>query len=200
VDDVAFTRDLIKQLESEYKIDPGRVYATGMSNGGFMCYRLARDLPDLIAAIAPVSALLSPNLASGSSFSAPMPVLIIQGTADPLVPYNGGSVAPSRLNRRGTVMSAPDTASFFAKLDGCSTPGTTESLPDTAPSDGATATRLTYTGGRQGTEVQLITVQGGGHTWPGGLPYLPARIIGPVCRDFDASEVIWEFFASHTRG
>ncbi len=200
VDDVAFTRDLIKQLESEYAIDPGRVYATGMSNGGFMCYRLARDLPDLIAAIATVAALLSPNLVRGSSFSTPMPVLIIQGTADPLVPYNGGSVAPSRLNRRGTVMSAPDTARFFARLDGCSPSATTESLPDTAPSDGATATRLTCAGGRLGSEVELITVEGGGHTWPGGARYLPARLIGPVCRDFQAGEVIWEFFARHTRG
>ena len=170
-----------------------------MSNGGFMCYRLARDLPDLIAAIAPVSALLSPNLVDGFSPSAPMPVLIIQGTADPLVPYNGGPVAPNFFNPRGTVMSAPDTASFFAKLDGCSPSGTVESLPDTAPSDGANAKRITYAGGRQGAEVELITIEGGGHTWPGGPQYLPVRLIGPVCRDFDASEVIWQFFARHSR-
>jgi polyhydroxybutyrate depolymerase len=58
VDDVGFTRDLIRYLEARYKIDARRVYATGMSNGGFMCYGLAYGLPDLIAAFAPVSALL----------------------------------------------------------------------------------------------------------------------------------------------
>ena len=75
-------------------------------------------------------------------------------------------------------MSAPDTASYFAKLDGCSPSRTVESLPDKAPSDGASAKRATYGGGRKGTEVELITVAGGGHTWPGGPQYLPAGSSG----------------------
>jgi polyhydroxybutyrate depolymerase len=156
-----------------------------------------RDLSDLIAAVAPVSALLSPNLTAGAGFPKPIPILIVQDTADPLVPYDGGRVSPSRFNTRGTVMSAPDTAAYFARLDGCSTSGTRMKFPDTAPKDGAYAQALTYDGGRNDTEVELVTVDGGGHTWPGGPQYLPARIIGPVCRDFQASDTIWQFFARH---
>ena len=199
VDDTRFTRDLIGYLEAKYKIDARRVYATGMSNGGFMCYSLAYGLSDLIAAFAPVSALL-PSPSAYLKFPRPVPVHIIQGTADPLVPYNGGPLSPIASNSKVTVMSAPNTASYFAKLDGCSTSATTESLPDKVPTDGSTAKRATYGGGRNGTEVVLITVVGGGHTWPGGLQYLPASVVGPVCQDFDASELIWQFFARHTLG
>jgi polyhydroxybutyrate depolymerase len=199
-DDLTFTRDLIAYLESEYNIDAKRVYATGMSNGGFMCYRLARDLSDLIAAVAPVAALPSTTLTAGGSWPAPMPVMVIQGTADPIVPYNGGAVGPKLLNQQRVLMSAPDTASFFAELDKCSIPGTTEPIPDTDPNDGANASRLTYSGGTNGSEVVLITVEGGGHTWPGGTQYLPGLVVGPVCRDFDASQTIWDFFAKHPKG
>jgi polyhydroxybutyrate depolymerase len=199
VDDVGFTRELIKYLEAKYKIDVRRVYATGMSNGGFMCYSLAYGLSDLIAAFAPVSALL-PSASIYLKFPRPVPVHIIQGTADPLVPYNGGALSPVASSSKATVMSAPSTASYFVKLDGCSTSATTESLPDKVPTDGSTAKRATYSGGRNGTEVVLITVVGGGHTWPGGLQYLPVSVIGPGCQDFDASELIWQFFARHTLG
>jgi polyhydroxybutyrate depolymerase len=199
LDDVGFSRDLIKYLEAKYKIDARRVYATGMSNGGFMCYSLAYGLSDLIAAFAPVSALL-PSASVYLKFPRPVPVHMIQGTADPLVPYDGGAISPIASSSKATVMSAPNTASYFAKLDGCSTLATTESLPNKVTTDGSTAKRATYGGGRDGTEVVLITVVGGGHTWPGGLQYLPVGTIGPMCQDFDASEVIWQFFARHTLG
>jgi polyhydroxybutyrate depolymerase len=196
VDDLAFTRGLIAYLEAKYKIDTHRVYATGMSNGGFMCFGLAYGVSDLFAAYAPVSALL-PSVTSYLTFPRPVAMHIIQGTADPLVPYNGGALSPL-VPSKGTVMSAPATASYFAKLDGCSTPGTTVSLPNTVTTDGCTASRLTYGGGKNGTEVILITVSGGGHTWPKGIQYLPVTTIGPMCQDFDASDVIWQFFAKHS--
>ncbi len=199
VDDIGFTRDLIRYLEAKYKIDARRVSATGMSNGGFMCYSLAYSLSDVIAAFAPVSALL-PSASVYLKFPRPVSVHIIQGTADPLVPYNGGPISSIASNSKATVMSAPNTASYFAKLDGCSTQVTTESLPDRVSTDGSTAKRATYGGGRNGTEVVLITVVGGGHTWPGGPQYLPVSVVGPVCQDFDASELIWQFFARHVLG
>jgi polyhydroxybutyrate depolymerase len=198
VDDLAFTRDLVKYLEAKYKIDARRVYATGMSNGGFMCFGLAYGVSDVFAAFAPVSALL-PSATVYLTFPRPVPIHVIQGTADPLVPYNGGALSPL-VPSKGTVMSAPATASYFAKLDGCATPGTTVSLPNTVTTDGCTATRLTYSGGKNSTEVILITVTGGGHTWPKGIQYLPVGTVGPMCRDFDASEVIWQFFARHSLG
>jgi len=199
IDDVGFTRDLIRRLQAQYKIDANRVYATGFSRGGFMCYRLARDLPDMVSAIAPVSGLLSQDLAGDFSSTAPVSLLLIMGTADPLVPYEGGEVASVLGLNRGTVLSAPGSAAFFVKLDGCPTAGSTVSVPNSALLDGATAARTSWVGGRQGAEVQLYTVTGGGHTWPGGLQYSPVRVAGPTCRDFDASRVIWEFFATHPR-
>ncbi len=106
--------------------------------------------------------------------------MIVQGRANPLVPYAGSSVAPSRFNRRGVVMSAPDTATFFAKLDNCSIPRTMVPMPDTNPNDGANATGLTYSGGTNGAEVALITVQGGGQRLAGRRP-VPAGAGGGMC-------------------
>jgi polyhydroxybutyrate depolymerase len=199
IDDTGFIRDLIKRAEAEYKIDPSRVYATGFSNGGFMCYRLARDLPDLIAAVAPVSGLLSEELEAKYTSATPISVLIIAGTADPLIPFEGGEAAAGVMAGRGMVFSAAETASFFVKLDGCSTAGETVPIPNAVLQDGAKAGLTTYSGGHQDTEVELYTVFGGGHTWPGGLQYSPVRVAGPTCRDFDASQLIWQFFARHQR-
>lgn len=200
IDDSGFTRDLVHYLESRLSIDSHRIYATGFSNGGFMCYRVARDLPDLVAAVAPIAGLLSQELAGQFTSSTPISILIIAGTADPLIPFTGGEVAANLMAGRGVVYSAHETARFFVKLDECSSQGSTVSLPNTVRLDGATATRTTWTGGRHQTEVQLYTVLGGGHTWPGGLQYSPVRITGPTCRDFDASRVIWEFFSRHSLG
>jgi polyhydroxybutyrate depolymerase len=200
IDDSGFIRELILRLEGQYAVDAHRVYATGFSNGGFMCYRLARDLPDLVAAVAPVSGLLSQELADVFTPITPLSLLLIAGTADPLVPFGGGEVAGDVTAGRGMVYGALETARFFVNLDGCSLPGQTVAIPNTVLTDGARATRTMYVGGRAGTEVQLYSVIGGGHTWPGGLQYSPVQVTGPTCRDFDASQVIWEFFAAHPRG
>jgi polyhydroxybutyrate depolymerase len=200
IDDSGFVRELIGRLEKQYAIDAHRVYATGFSNGGFMCYRVASDMPDLVAAIAPVSGLLSQELASAYTSTTPVSLLLIAGTADPLVPFGGGEVAGGITAGRGMVYGALETARFFVNLDGCRSPGQTVVIPNTVLTDSARATRTSYVGGRAGTEVQLYTVIGGGHTWPGGLQYSPVQLTGPTCRDFDASKVIWEFFATHSRG
>ncbi len=198
VDDVGFTRDLIKTLESQYTIDPKRVFATGMSNGGFMCYRLACDAPDVVTAIAPVSALMGSNLARGSTSTTPVSVLVIEGTDDPFVPWAGGAVAGGSAGR-GDALSAADTIAFWVRLDGCSSKPESAALPNRDPSDGTKVSSDTYSGGRNGTEVELVTADGGGHTWPNGWQYLAKRIIGSTSKDIDASDVIWRFFAAHPK-
>jgi polyhydroxybutyrate depolymerase len=200
VDDVGFTADLITHLAADHRIDPSRVYATGFSQGGFMCFRLARDLPDLIAAIAPVSGLLSQDLADGFSSTVPVSMLMVMGTGDPLVAYGGRDAASPRGQKWGALLSAPDTARFFVRLNGCSPAGSTMTLHGAAPADDIITERTVWTGGRQGTEVRLYTVNGGGHTWPGGRRYSAMRVTGPLAKDFDASAAIWEFFAAHPRG
>lgn len=198
VDDVGFVKDLLAELDGRYAIDESRVYSTGISNGGFFSFRLAFDMPEGIAAIAPVAALMTEILYSRPAPSLPMPVALIEGTDDPLVPWDGGGVGFGR-GTRGTVVSASDTISYWVEHDGC-TPGPVEkTLPDADPADGTLVVSEEYGGGRDGSRVILYRVEGGGHTWPGGWQYLRERAIGRTSRDFDAGEAVWEFCRGHTR-
>jgi polyhydroxybutyrate depolymerase len=196
VDDIGFTSDLIAQLEKDYSIDARRVYATGLSNGGMMCYRVAMELGGKVAAVAPVAALMSQDLEGRGTPPVPVSLMLIAGTDDPLMPFNGGEIGLF-LHARGLVIPAADTISFWVRADGCSpTPAVTQ-LPDIDPADGTRVTLSDYTGGTNGAEVRFYTVEGGGHAWPGGVPYLGPRIIGKTSKDFVASQAIWDFFKSH---
>jgi polyhydroxybutyrate depolymerase len=193
VDDVAFIAALIDKLSADYKIDPARVYATGISNGGFMSYKLACDLGDRIAAIAPVSATMPQAEAPTCKPARPLAVLDIHGTADPLVPYGGGEVQGGS---GGAILSVADTIKMWAAIDGCDAKPATSDVPDRDPRDGMRTHRDVYAHCKSGTDLVLYTVDGGGHTWPGG-GRMDAKVVGPTTRDFDASEAIWDFFAAH---
>ena len=195
IDDVAFVAALIDRFESDLGADPKRVYVTGMSNGAMMCHRLACELSDRIAAIAPVAGTLPENMLDASKPSRPVSVLLINGTADPLVPYDGGGVG--LVAKRGEVISAPRTAAFWAGLDGCSArPGQAQVL-DVDPKDGMRVVVESFGLGRDSSEVLLYTVEGGGHTWPSGGRRNPQ--FGKTARDINATEVIWDFFRRHHR-
>jgi polyhydroxybutyrate depolymerase len=193
VDDVKFFSDMLDKLESTYSVDPARVYAAGLSNGGFMSFRLACDLSARIAAIAPVGATYSLLLSEHCHPARPVSVLEINGTDDPLVPYDGGQV---RHGAGGTVLSAQESVQAWARVDGCSPAPTRDPAPANS-SSGLETRREFYSGCRENAAVALYTVVGGGHTWPGGRQYLPAFLIGKTSRDFDADEVIWKFFQAH---
>ncbi len=195
VDDLGFLSALIDQIARDYNVDRKRVFATGISNGGFMSQRLACDLAGKITAIAAVAATMGRDLSAHCKPSQPVSVLIIQGTEDPLVPYEGGRV---QVRGGGAIISAPDAVQKWVELNGCKAQPLVADLPDKA-ADGTRTRRETHSGCRQRTEVVFLRVEGGGHTWPGGVPYLPERRIGRTSRDFDATEVIWEFFASRQR-
>lgn len=197
IDDLGFISALIDELSTKLKVDTKRVYVTGISNGGMMSYRLGCELSQRIAGIAPVTASISVNMAKVWSPSRPMPVLIIAGTADPLVPWDGGDI---RFGGRiyGTVLSVPDTVKFWVEKSGCLAKPMVIRLPEVDPTDGTTVRKEVYAGCWGGAEVVLYAVEGGGHTWPGGWQYLPERIIGKTSREFSASEVIWQFFKAHS--
>jgi len=197
-DDVAFIDALVHKLEANYRIDAKRVYATGISNGAIFSLRLACELGGEIAAVASVAGSNPANF-KGDCVKSPVSVLMINGTADTFVPYAGGPVAPDFLGNRGEVMSVGQTISFWAAADGCSPTPRATSLPDKDPSDGTTTDVETFDGCRGRTSVELYTIDGGGHTWPSGLQYLPEAVIGPTSRDFSASETIWQFFSAHPR-
>jgi len=198
-DDTGFISRIIDSMVETYGINPKRVYVTGISNGGFMSVRLAMELSEKIAAAAPVAAQVSKALKDKTP-KRPISILIINGTKDPLVPFNGGDLRLFGVGRsRGEVLSTAETVELFRRHNGCDPIPKKSKLEDKDPDDGATVEVERYTGGKDGTEVILLKVIGGGHTWPGGKQYLGPRIIGTVCRDINAGEMILDFFSAHSR-
>jgi polyhydroxybutyrate depolymerase len=199
IDDVGFISALIDFMIDKYKADPQRIYVTGISNGAIMSYRLACELSDRIAAIAPVDGNIPCMLATECSPSHPVSVLAINNMLDPLVPYSGGEIYNhDRTTKLGKVLSVKESVGFWVEHDGCSKTPVVNELPDTDPKDGTRVTRTYYKEGRDGTEVMLYSIDRGGHTWPGGFQYLPERKIGKTSRDINADEVIWSFFKTHS--
>jgi len=193
VGDVAFLSALIATLSGTYAINARRVYVTGISNGGFMAQRLGCDLSAKIAAIAVDAATFPVELADRCAPSHPMPVLLFNGTNDPLVPYQGGTVAGDR----GEVYAVQQTAARWAALAGCA-PTTASATVPTIVSDGTTVSDTTYSGCRDDALVRFYTIDGGGHTWPGGTQYLPASTVGKATRNLDASQTLWAFVSPFT--
>jgi polyhydroxybutyrate depolymerase len=191
-DDVGFVRALLDTLERELSIDPRRVYATGISNGAMFAYRLACDLPGVFAAVAPVAGAMPADLVTACAHTQPVSVLAFQGTADPLMPYFGGGVA----RRRGRVLSAERSIAFWATTSGCAAAPVTTDEPDRV-TDGTRVRRTVYGACREGRVVELYTIEGGGHTWPGGPPV--GGSVGRVTREIDATPVIWAFLAEHPK-
>jgi polyhydroxybutyrate depolymerase len=190
-DDVGFVKALLDTLERELTLDSTRVYAAGISNGAMFSYRLACELPGVFAAIAPVAGATPANLAESCGRTAPVSVLAIQGTADPLLPYAGG-VGGGRVS----VLSAAGSIAFWARVAGCGAAPAVTDEPDRVR-DGTRVRVTMYSGCRDGRAVELYTMEGGGHTWPGGPPV--GRSVGRVSREIDATALIWAFFARHPR-
>ena len=182
--DVAFISDLIDQLESEYNLDPARIFANGLSNGGGMSFYLSCRLAGRIAAIGTVSgAFLLPW--EDCSPSRPVPLIAFHGTNDPIVPYTGG---PSR-SLDMPFPSIPDWIATYARRSGCS-----EAARD-LPANGE-ASGVQYINSENNMDVAFYTIQGGGHSWPGGGS-MPKIIVGHTTQDIDATQTIWDFFQKH---
>jgi polyhydroxybutyrate depolymerase len=188
VDDVAFTRALLDDLGSVANIDARRVYATGMSNGAMMAYRVAAELSDRIAAIATVAGPM------GTKTCHPVravPVIHFHGDADEYAPFGGG---------RGRGVSGTDfhsvehSVSAWVEANGCSRTATTGALED-REDDGTSVKLVRYADGTDGAEVVLVVIEGGGHTWPGREPRLGT--LGRSTRDIVANDMMWEFFERH---
>lgn len=194
VDDVAFIGALLDRLKKDFRVDTRRLYVTGLSNGGYMSGRLACDLASRLAAAAPVAALITDQVAVNCHPSRPIPILYFLGTADPLVPYARGA---THSFARRTVLFAGNTLAMWRKLDACDSASLTDDLPHPS-GDSTHTTRTVWSSCRGTSEVVLLTVHGGGHAWPGGVPYLPESVIGRTSSDFDASELIWQFFSRHS--
>ena len=198
IDDVKFFNQTTDFLIENYSIDPSKVYATGISNGGFMSSRLGCQLSSKIAAIAVVAASMEANtIAPACSPSQPVPALYIHGTLDPLVPFVGGEMSANG-TAGGFILSHAQVIEKWINLNGCSSNPQITDLEDAA-SDGTTIRRRVYTNGANGSEVVSYVIQNGGHTWPQGYQYLSEFIIGKTSQDMNACEVIWDFFKKFDR-
>ncbi|MEC3917853.1 extracellular catalytic domain type 1 short-chain-length polyhydroxyalkanoate depolymerase [Nocardia sp. CDC160] len=195
IDDVGFVAAVIDRLIANDSVDPARVYATGMSNGGMFTEDLGCRLSDKLAAIAPVAGPLPEADVSACAPTHSLPVLEIHGTSDPIVPYDGGVVRiTSGHHGAGSspVLSVDATQQLWREKNACDAASTTQ-LPQRT--DDGTSVTVQSSDCANGTTVQLYSIANGGHTWPGGPQYLPQALVGKVSHQFDASEVIWRFLS-----
>jgi len=182
VDDVGFTAALMDSLAAEYSIDESRVFATGMSNGGFMSFLLACQLSEKIAAISSVTGSMTPETYNNSNPQHPTPILQMHGTSDGTVPYNGTA----------WTKSIDEVIQYWVGYNNCNTTPTVTALPDIDPNDGSTVEHFVYGDGENGVSVEHYKIIGGGHTWPGN-----AFGGAGTNNDIDASMEIWKFFSRY---
>jgi polyhydroxybutyrate depolymerase len=193
VDDVAYFDALLVDLKRALSVDSRRVFLTGISNGAALCHRLACERADDIAAIAPIA---GENQFQTSGTCVPargVSILDLHGTADPCWGYDGGAAACAQVDGKDKLSVTASIDGWVARL-ACNAIPATAALPDLAQ-DGCSASTASYKGCAQGAEVRLVRIEGGGHTWPGGLLY--SRAVGPPCTDFDADELMLDFFEAH---
>ena len=163
-----------------------------------MSFRLGCELADKITAIAPVIGSMPENLVAECAPIKPLPLMMINGTDDPLVPWEGGYVHLYR-KKMGKIISVRQTIDFWVAHNGCSPDPLIRMVPDTEPEDGTSVQKRVYRQCIDGADVVLYEIIGGGHTWPGGYQYLPEFLIGKTNQDFKATKTIWEFFNEHPK-
>ena len=200
-DDVFFLNSLVRTITAKYSINKKRIYAHGTSNGGMMVYRLAIESPNLFRAVTPVVASM-PEFSKCRESFAPMPIMIINGTRDPLVPYNGGKIGRKRDQNqgRGSVVSTADTVKYWVENNGINTRPKIRMLPNSNKRDRSVIRVETYTGGRNNSEVVLYKMIGGGHTEPSiqeRYHKLYKLIVGNQNHDVEMAEEVFTFFQRH---
>jgi len=199
IDDVGFLRALVGALATRYPIDPARVYVAGFSNGGMMALRLACQATDAFSGFVAVAASLGAELAAQCHPQPPRPVALIDGTADPLVPYAGGGVG--LFGSRGRVVGAEATFALFRGLAGCTAGDAPTATPQAARNPPEILVHRAL-GCPAGIDVALFEVRGGGHAWPGGARVSPQVILlrGSLSHAIDATDEAWRFLGLAAAG
>jgi polyhydroxybutyrate depolymerase len=197
VNDVGFIVDLLNHVQITYHTNEARVFAVGTSNGGHFAIRLAEEIPGSITAFASIVASNAVNADCNSS-SVPVSALFMNGTDDPILPYNGGQM-PSH---RGEVYSTASTIDYWINKN------STDSLPeitlfnDINTDDRSTTTKYLYKNGQNGTEVALYEIQNGGHTEPSlteRYSNLYLALVGNQNGDIEMANEVWNFFKTKTK-
>jgi len=199
IDDASFINALVAELSGTLSVDASRVYATGVSSGGIMAYRLGCEASALFAAIAPVIANVAEPIAEHCAPSAPVALVTVNGAEDPFVPFNGGECCRTKRGggEGGRVVSHEASVGIFAKRNGCDLSPQKDTLPAQVQ-DGTTVEKWTYPSCAGRNEVVSYIIHGGGHAWPPNPPQAP-RMTGVSSQNLDATQVIWEFFKTHPK-
>ena len=192
IDDVKFARAVLADVAAGHNIDRGRVFATGISNGGIMVHRLAAEASDAIAAIAPVVGGMAPAIAEKFKPGQPVSILIIQGESDPIVPLGGGDVAVARGPARGRVLATTDTLAKYLERNGSQGEAVT-TIIDPGRRNSVEAKK--YHDGPGGVKTSYYLVKNGGHTWFGAVGQRAGGAAGRG-NDFRATAAVWDFFKS----
>ena len=197
VDDIAYFGALLDDLSAWLNIDSGRVYATGLSNGAAMSHRLACEMSDRFTAIAAVGGANQFSATAPCDLMFGVAIMQIHGTEDPCWTYEASTDACADPSGGIKIGVEESTTAWVERLS-CEAGPITTDLPDIVD-DQTSTTRTVWSGCTDGTtEVHLMKIEGGGHSWPGGDPYLPERIVGRVTADWD-STLIWDFFSQFDR-
>lgn len=196
VDDVGFAREVLLDLARLAPVDKQRVYATGLSNGAMMAYRLAAEVPDVVAAIAPVAGAMQLDAFAPGR---PVPILHIHSVDDPRALYDGGLGPPFPLTTSRVEHVPVETVlAEWAKNNGCGPESVVVETRPSLPAEGEptqTATHLVYPDCAPGGDVELWRLTGAGHVWPGGTPGYLRAVLGPSTDVIDANREMWEFFS-----
>lgn len=190
--DATFIRDLIAKMVSDGIVDRRKVFLVGISSGGFTAFRLACDNAPLFAGVATLITALPADLAATCKPSRPLPLLMVVGTADPVIPYAGGKAALS--DAKIGVASADRALAIFGKAAGCGEGRTTTAMPDRDTRDGTRAYLDKLSGCK--VPVEVLRVEGGGHSVPGhwaGVGSDTSR--GLHNNDVESAKLVWDFFS-----
>lgn len=184
IDDVDFTRALLDDVVKLFNIDQRRIYATGLSNGAFMAYRIACELSDRVAAISAIAGVMTVDECRPKR---PVPIIHFHGTLDKYSPYNGGvgENSISKVDYR----SVDQTINEWLQLNHIpSKPAKVEKKSHAT---------ITTHANREGTEIVVVTLEDMGHTWPGGTRLVPKRLSGHLSQEIIANDLMWDFFTRH---
>ena len=200
-DDTGFLLALVAWAHQNHRTDADRVYVTGASNGGMMTFRLLMEAPEPFAAAAAFIAALPKDSSRFKTPSRPTPLMIANGTLDPLMQWQGGQIAGGR----GETRSVADTVQWWVQANKAGPTATDPTtLPDRDPQDACTIERRMYTAQPGGAPVVAYTLRGGGHNLPSAHypiqdSWIVRRFIGPVCRDVEGPNLVWDFLSAQRR-
>lgn len=186
-DDIAFFNQMLDQIGTKFSVDSSRIYALGLSEGGFMSLRVGCAMSDRIAAVGTVGAALPKTMICLPT--RPVPLVMVNGTSDPVVPYGGGT----EHNMSLSTLSAEDSAKSWAKIDRCEEKPEKSKLP--AQPKGTEVKVATYGACQKGAQVVLYSLKGAGNTWPGGEQYEAEKTIGKGS-DLDGNRLLWSFLVT----